>query len=195
MGGVLVAPQRSSPLYRYLLERRHVALSGRGTMTFCMLNPSVADATIDDPTIRRCVGFARREGCLSLLVVNLFALRSTDPSGLQREPLDPSVLEVNAWENVCERIRAAAKDAPAPLVLGWGADGPRAWRRERVHRRARLFLDLARRYELVPLALGLTESGMPRHPLYAPATAPLRPWSWPAERAGRRSPSSGAARG
>jgi hypothetical protein len=66
--------------YRYLLIRRW-ALGGP-TMTMIMLNPSTADAHADDPTIRRCVSLARREGCAALEVVNLFALRSPYPKAL-----------------------------------------------------------------------------------------------------------------
>ena len=63
--------------YRYLLTRR----VGPGTraVTFIMLNPSTADATRDDPTIRRCIGFARSWGIGGVDVVNLFAFRATEP--------------------------------------------------------------------------------------------------------------------
>ena len=68
--------------YRYSLLRewddtRHKCL-------FIMLNPSTADASRDDPTIRRCIAFAKREGCGGLHVVNLFAYRATDPVELRR---------------------------------------------------------------------------------------------------------------
>src|SRR5689334_20041621 len=63
-------------LYRYRLTRRW----GDGpALLFVMLNPSTADATEDDPTIRRCTGFAKREGMPAIEVVNLFAWRATDP--------------------------------------------------------------------------------------------------------------------
>lgn len=59
--------------YRYLLTRQ--VRPGSRTATFVMLNPSTADATSDDPTIRRCSGFARRLGCGKLVILNLFAVR------------------------------------------------------------------------------------------------------------------------
>ena len=65
--------------YRYWLERRWSADS---PAVFVMLNPSTADAKIDDPTIRRCMGFAKREGHGGLVVVNLFGWRSSDPRQL-----------------------------------------------------------------------------------------------------------------
>src|ERR1700677_1476546 len=65
--------------YRYRLER----FWGPGhALPFVMLNPSTADANIDDPTIRRCMGFSRREGAGGIIVVNLFAYRATEPSDL-----------------------------------------------------------------------------------------------------------------
>lgn len=66
-------------LYRYLLGR---AWGDGPLLPFIMLNPSTADADIDDPTIRRCMGFAKREGTSGVSVANLFALRSKDPSAL-----------------------------------------------------------------------------------------------------------------
>ena len=66
--------------YRYRLERHWCG--GDGLCAFIMLNPSTADERDDDPTIRRCIGFARRWGYDGLLVANLFARRATDPKEL-----------------------------------------------------------------------------------------------------------------
>lgn len=71
--------------YRYWLERRWAP---GDALVFVMLNPSTADANQDDPTIRKCIGFARAFGFGAIVVVNLFAYRSTDPAGL-REVADP----------------------------------------------------------------------------------------------------------
>ena len=68
-------------LYRYHLERRW---SDAPFLTFVMLNPSTADAEIDDPTIRRCVGFSKREGAGGIAVVNLYAFRATSPADLRQ---------------------------------------------------------------------------------------------------------------
>jgi hypothetical protein len=76
--------------YRYLLGRR--VGDGQRAALFVMLNPSTADASDDDPTIRRCRRFARREGCGLLEVVNLFAYRATDPVALRlaEDPVGPA---------------------------------------------------------------------------------------------------------
>ena len=66
--------------YRYWLTREsELEHPGRGTALFIMLNPSTADASEDDPTIRRCRGFAKSWECAGLTVANLYALRSTNP--------------------------------------------------------------------------------------------------------------------
>ena len=87
--------------YRYSLTRHVAPLTGDGVCTFVMLNPSTADATHDDPTIRRCIGFARAWGFEWLKVVNLFAYRATDPRDLWAvDPYPPYATQVGP-ENDC----------------------------------------------------------------------------------------------
>src|ERR1700755_2395175 len=80
--------------YRYMLER--VWSEGNNSLLIVGLNPSTADALLDDPTIRRCVGFAKGLGYGGLLMGNLFAARSTSPSALTgfEDPVGP---ENDAW--------------------------------------------------------------------------------------------------
>jgi hypothetical protein len=141
--------------WRYLLERD--LGEGEGTLNFVMLNPSTADAVRNDPTVTRCIGFARRWGFRRLLVTNLFALRSPVPRALRAagDPVGP--------ENDAYILRAARR---ADRVLcAWGTHGPLRNREAEV-------LALLRD---VPLEhLGLTRSGQPRHPLYLPATTAPR---------------------
>jgi hypothetical protein len=122
-----------------------------------MLNPSTADAERDDPTIRRCGGFARAWGFGAMTVVNLFALRATDPARLRRAR-DPIGRDND------RHIAEAAAGADA-LVLAWGIHGALRDRDRAV---------LALLSELRPSCLGLTRGGHPRHPLYLPrAAAPV----------------------
>ena len=142
-----------SRTYRYLLEWRWGAAA---PMVFVMLNPSTADAMRNDPTIRRCAGFARRERCGGLVVANLFALRATRRAALARHP-DPV-----GPDN--DHALCAAVARGAPVIAAWGTLGT-------LHGRDRAVTAL-----LAPLrlhCLGLTSMGHPRHPLYTPAAAPL----------------------
>jgi hypothetical protein len=140
-------------LYRYVLWRKW----GDGpTCLFVMLNPSVADATQDDPTIRRCVGFAKREGCGKLAVVNLFAYRATKPADMlaAADPVGP------------DNDRHLAEEAATAKVIiaAWGDHG--------THRgRDRQVMKLLAGREV--WCLRRTKGGQPGHPLYVPAAQPL----------------------
>jgi hypothetical protein len=141
-------------LYRYRLDRRW----GDGpTCGFIMLNPSTADAELDDPTIRRCIGFAKREGCAGLMVGNLFAFRATNPEDMA-DADDPEGPENRHFlSNMAERV-------DGPLIAAWGAhwmaaDWPSRWTRQTFGERL--------------MCLGKTKGGEPRHPLYVKGDAPL----------------------
>lgn len=156
-------------LYRYSLERRwekHGAL-----MTFIMLNPSTADASVDDPTIRRCMGFARRGsfGYSGIRVVNLFGLRSREPDDL-RFALDP-VGPLN--QRTIRDALAASEIELGIVVVAWGAWNPgNQW----VRRQVDLVKDLAADEDAVLWCLGRTKAGAPRHPLYLKADTKLERW-------------------
>jgi hypothetical protein len=68
--------------YRYRLWRLWDDLAP--VMVWVMLNPSTADADLDDPTIRKCIGFAKANRHGGIIVVNLFAWRATDPKERQQ---------------------------------------------------------------------------------------------------------------
>lgn len=137
--------------YRYSLTRRW---SGAPLLVFVMLNPSTADMIDDDPTIRRCMGFGRSLGAGGIHVVNLFALRSTDPKGLRvAEPIGP---------HNDRAIRDAAHEArrrKSPVICAWGAS-------PFVRGRDREVLELLASARVQPMCLSITKSGAPAHPLY-----------------------------
>jgi hypothetical protein len=149
-----------SHVYRYLLTR---TWTPGPVVLFVMLNPSTADAATDDPTMRRCLGFARRHGFGGLTVVNLFALRTTDPAGLGEHP-DPVGPDTDAFI-------AAAASSTDRHVAAWGAH-PTA--RTRAAAVTAALTSLAHRGRRSSLAcLGLTKTGQPRHPLYLPSDSVL----------------------
>lgn len=145
--------------YRYRLSRRWAE---GPTCLFIMLNPSTADAEEDDPTIRRCMGFAKREGGGGLEVINLFTLRATDPADLSRHPYPHGP---EAVRHAVEAVTAAK----GPVICAWGAD-PAA------QSAAPDMLNLVRAAGHQPLCLGMTKAGAPRHPLYLRADAALAPY-------------------
>lgn len=151
--------QRES--YRYTLSRGPW-LNGEGTLLFVMLNPSTAGEREDDPTIRRCVGFAQTWGYARLLVGNLYALRSTDPRGLHRAA-DPVGLEND------RHLDLLAQRA-TEVVVAWGATShPQP-------ARARHVLELLEFQAGGAVCLGQTKGLHPRHPLYVKRDAKRVPF-------------------
>jgi hypothetical protein len=151
-GSAVFSPCRT---WRYALARRW-APDGQPVM-FVALNPSTADETLDDPTVRRCIGFAKRWGFPAMLMLNAFALRSTDPRALY-SAADPVGPENDTW-------LLAMRQTAARCVVCWGAHGA--------------LLD--RGTEVVQLvapvfSFGFTKDGFPKHPLYLPNNADLVEW-------------------
>lgn len=148
--------------YRYHLSRFwDPAVHG---LAFVMLNPSTADGSADDPTIRRCMRFARDLGFGGMYVVNLYAFRATKPADLWRAE-DPVGPENDAY---LKRAFLAAAAVGKPVIAAWGANA----RPDRVAQ----VLDLPLARESLH-AFGLTKGGAPRHPLYLRAESyptPLR---------------------
>lgn len=146
--------------YRYRLTRSWD--ENRGRLTFVMLNPSTADASVDDPTIRRCMGFAHDLGLGRIDVVNLYPWRATDPRDLQRAAGRWDVVQREERDRWILSTLAGSNTAP---IAAWGG-----------HRMARA--EVVSVVRLAPrwMALGSTMSGAPRHPLYLPRSA--RPSEW-----------------
>jgi hypothetical protein len=134
-------------IYRYCLTRTwdHT----KGTVCYIGLNPSTADETEDDPTIRRCVGFAKSWGYGGIIMLNLFAYRATKPVKLLSTS-DPVGPDNDAM------IEYFVKDGHFTIAC-WGMRGEISGRDQAVKK-------------MVPRLhhLGLTKDGHPRHPLYLP---------------------------
>jgi hypothetical protein len=150
-------------MYRYLLTRDISIIGEAGKTVFVMLNPSTADAVENDPTIRRCIGFAETWGFGNLIVANLYALRSTQPAALWQhaDPVGP--------ENDATLADLARRHRD--IVCAWGANA----KPERV----RAFVDVIKAAGGELWCLGTTKAGAPRHPLYLRRDAKLQPWSLP----------------
>lgn len=157
-------------LYRHSLHREWRDLSDPSAMPrwvqFVMLNPSTADGMTDDPTIRRCIGFARSWGATGLAVVNLYAFRATSPADLWKaeDPVGPEN------DEILSRFFDMAARYGHPVIAAWGAHA----RPDRVAQV--LQIPGANRLQ----ALGVTKAGAPRHPLYLRGDVRPVPWLAPA---------------
>ena len=131
-------------------------------LAFIGLNPSTADDCFDDPTSRRCIGFARREGAGSLVLLNLYGLRATRPADLWASdaPVGPGT----------DRVMRAELRRCSQIVACWGAIPSSA------QPRVDAVVARLKRTGLPICALGRTRGGHPRHPLYLRKDSPLSPW-------------------
>ncbi len=136
--------------YRYLLWR--IWDTNKPRVLFVMLNPSTADAETDDPTIRRCIGFAKSWGYGSLQVVNLFAYRATNPEELRKcaDPIGP-----RNDDYIEEGLESANR-----VIMAWGTKGT-------LLGRDRIVKEILKPFR--PHCLQLSKDGHPKHPLYIAA--------------------------
>lgn len=148
--------------YRYWLMREISPLSQYKPIVFIMLNPSTADHTKDDPTIRRCIDYAERFNGSHLIVVNLFAFRATQPSELWAKDTKDPVGSLN--DNALSKAIELAHGNNGVLVAAWGDDGGYMGRNVEVFTHIEGFN---------PKCLKLNKSGNPAHPLYQPKNAKL----------------------
>lgn len=155
-------------VYRYHLQRFWAWDRSAFSRSCCwiMLNPSTADASVDDPTIRRCINFSHGWGFGRMTVVNLFAFRAANPKML-RTVRDPVGSENDDW------ILGAVRDANT-VVCAWGRGGSYL-------DRDKVVLDLIRaiRPKKQTMCLGTNADGTPRHPLYLPRATVLEPYNFP----------------
>lgn len=143
--------------YRYTLWRHWDGLFGSSYAMFVCLNPSTADEVLDDPTVRRCIRFAKAWGRAGFCMTNIFAYRATDPKDMLavEDPVGP--------DNDEHILRVAA--SAAVVVAAWGVHGTHQGRNQDV---CAMLSNLH--------VLRLTGDGHPGHPLYLPKT--LRPTPW-----------------
>jgi hypothetical protein len=138
---------------------------------FCMLNPSIANERELDPTLRRCLGFAKSWGMDGMLITNLYPLVATDPKQLLAT-LDIRGPQKAAWYINDTHISDAAQRAEF-TVVGWGASVAKMPLSDRVER---FYCSLLGVHGAVK-CLGVTKGGHPVHPLYIAANTPLQDWT------------------
>ena len=134
--------------YRYVLWR--VWSEGDGYVCFIGLNPSTADENQNDPTIRRCIGFAKEWGFGGMYMLNLFAFRATRVCDLKKA--DDSIGPEN------NQFLSMYIDSAGSNIACWGTNGL-------YKKRGQYIMD---RYGDNLQCFGLTKNGQPKHPLYLP---------------------------
>lgn len=148
--------------YRYYLRRQIAGAQSSRTLAFIMLNPSTADATKNDPTIGRCMSFAATWGYSEMIVGNLYALRSSDPSVLKTS-LDPVGPENANW---LDHIACKAET----IVCAWGGNA--------AAERAQAFYTQMTDAGRALYCLGMNKDRSPKHPLYIKGTKQLEEWTF-----------------
>lgn len=146
--------------YRYTLEHAmdELQIGKRKQVMWIGLNPSTADESSLDPTLRRIRGFTMREGGTVFVMTNLFAWRDTDPKKMKvaADPIGP--------ENDALLVETAA--ASDVIVCAWGTHGG-------FRDRARAVVERLRQHHVL-MCLGWNADGSPLHPLYVPGMTPLQ---------------------
>jgi hypothetical protein len=139
--------------YRYRLDR--IWNDSKPRVLFILYNPSTADEWVDDPTLRRCMGFAQAWGYGGLCIINLFSLRTSDPTVLRghARPKGPDH----------EHVFHEAVEGHSDIVCAWGLQGGPI-SSHFSHGTHRIF------------HLGVNKDGSPKHPLYLPSNTLLHPW-------------------
>lgn len=167
--------------YRYALYRdlkkhpkymQHVGHAPSRIALFVMLNPSTADGTTDDNTIRRCLGFAYRLGCDQLMVANLFAYRTKDPHELRRDGVGGGSIigpDNSDWIRAMVDVTLEREDLRGFVIAAWGPHG----RYMDQDRHALAWIESEKREADQIWCFGRTKDGSPRHPLMLLGNTPL----------------------
>jgi hypothetical protein len=140
--------------FRYVLRR---SWADGNCIAFLMMNPSTADESINDATIRRCIGFAKRWGYGSLIILNLFSIRSPDPKEIAKS-LDPIGPDADSWIE-------KSLDGVTEVIAAWGCNQhlttPALKQRPKT-----VIANICSKYPDIPInCLGYRKDGAPRHPL------------------------------
>jgi len=162
--GAIISPNKK---YRYKLWR--IWDENKPQLLFIMLNPSTADESEDDPTITRCIGFAKLHGYGSVYVANLYAYRATDPDELIKQSKFTNIIGPDNFghiKDLSEKCRA--------VIFAWGANATKS--------NLKNYKSYVRKVvNFLPEAscFGKTQSGHPKHPLYLKYETELEPFLGP----------------
>lgn len=147
--------------YRYDLIRQFAVLNGQGICNFIILNPSTADYFVNDPTVSRCISYAKSWGFGALIVTNIFAFRSTNPRALKT--IDDPVGPLNN-----DYILQGALQSKQ-VICAWGDHG-------NLGNRSTIVREMLDKHRIKLYYLRLTNKKQPGHPLYL--SKDIKPTEW-----------------
>lgn len=156
-------------VYRYWLTRE---LGGEVPLVCCGLNPSTADATRNDPTVRKDIGFAKRWGCGRVIKVNAYGYRATLPADMKRARKNGVDIVGPDNDQYLRRAFELAVETGGKILVAWGVNIDPA-------RQCEIAELLAATPGAVPWTLKRNDNGTPSHELYIPYETPLVPWHCP----------------
>lgn len=165
-GAIFYPPEQTiTPVHRTLLWR--VWDKTKPRLVFIMLNPSIADEYVNDPTIKKCIKFAKREGCGGFYVVNLHTRRATEPDALLN--CRWKTLSPDAAFYISKSI-LHAREFNWKVVVAWGS-----------HKATKFGLrasvcNLSLGYGVPLYCFDINKDGNPKHPLYVKDNQPLKLW-------------------
>ncbi len=157
--------------YRYSLTRIWNDIENPRIVCFAALNPSTANATVNDNTILREIAFGKTWGMDGLFKVNMYTWQETSPKKLFQAGENYDILGLSMEATVKLIVDRKCEF----VVCGWGTNANKKYA-SRIASRGEQFRDYAAIYGLKLFCLGINQDGSPKHPLYLPPDTPLQPW-------------------
>jgi len=147
-----------------------------GTLAIIGLNPSTADETQNDPTVSRCISWARRLGFGRLLMLNMYAFRATYPRDLWRAESGLKIDIITTPNSAAALLQYCSQFNASRIIAAWGKGTPRHALYANAHQgRAKILADAGWRLDCFRKNL----DGSPAHPLYLPYSLTPKPWNYP----------------
>ncbi len=158
--------------YRFKLNRSWVDIfDARRSALWVMLNPSTADANVDDPTMRRVINFSSRDDFTSLTVINLCPYITANPANLKRRTHE-ELFPMGYFDEI--RVKLGEYDT---MICGWGSGAVSMLSRESLISSMSMIRAIALGFDKADvMCLGLSKQGHPRHPLYLKKNSNLVPF-------------------
>jgi hypothetical protein len=158
--------------YRYMLSRQ-LSESSNKILTVCMLNPSTADETVDDPTIASVSRLAKNSGFGKIQVLNLFAIRATDPMDLWLHQFPTGR---DNWKTWCKILQEMNPEQDV-ISLAWGRAPTTKSHTLKFIKNTQQAASYLKTWQGEVMTWIINKDGSPRHPLYIPGNTKLQSYN------------------